>query len=132
LSISAALEQVEVVEFGVRDRTVSSKSNMSARLQRPFMEDMIYCKSDWGPASMFAKLFEHDRRVVYDAGRFWIWDGISWVPCDADATMLKSAFMYHMGRVKTIWLKSLANTCSESSSQQSAQETPMRSSFALT
>lgn len=106
LSISAALEQVGVEAFGIGDRTVSCESNLRVRLQRPFMEATIF-RSDWGAASIFAKPFEHDRRVIYDAGRFWIWNGITWVSCDSEAAELKSAFMYHMGRVKTYWLKYL-------------------------
>jgi hypothetical protein len=97
-------------EFGIRNGTVSCSSTLSARLSHPFLEAMI-SQSDWGAASIFAKLFEHDRRVVYDAGIFWTWNGTSWVQCDLDATEIKSAFMFHMGRVKAYWLKHLTTLC---------------------
>jgi hypothetical protein len=60
-------------------------------------------KSDFGSALIFSKLFEHDRRVVYDLGRFYTWDGTSWVPSDTEAALLKTSFMFHMGRVKSFW-----------------------------
>jgi hypothetical protein len=112
LSIAAALEQVGVRRFGIRDGTVSCLSALSSRLPHPFLEAMIG-ESDWGAASIFAKLLEHDRRVVYDAGLFWTWNGLSWVQCDLDSTEIKSAFMFHMGRVKTSWLNHLTTLCNE-------------------
>jgi hypothetical protein len=99
VSIAAAFEQVWVMEFGIRDGAVSCASTLNARLPHPFLEANIG-RSDWGAASIFAKLFEHNMRVVYDAGVFWTWNGVAWVQCDSDATEIKSAFMYHMGRVK--------------------------------
>jgi hypothetical protein len=128
LSISAALEQVGVEAFGIRDSTVSCESNLRVRLQRPFMEATI-CRSDWGAASIFAKLFEHDRRVISDAGRFW--NGITWVSCNSKAAELKSAFMYHMGRVKTYWLKTSQRYTPNSLLRQNAQKAPRLSSFTL-
>jgi P4 family phage/plasmid primase-like protien len=65
----------------------------------------MVCWSDYSAASIFARLFQHDRRIVYDARSFWTWNGRSWVACDMEATLIKSAFMCHMGKVKAFWMK---------------------------
>ncbi|GAQ92639.1 hypothetical protein KFL_010800030 [Klebsormidium nitens] len=106
LSISAALEGVSADEFGIRDKRITSEGNLEARLPAAFMREMV-CRSDFGAASIFARLFQHDRRIVYDAGSFWIWDGRSWIAHETEATV-KSAFMCHMGKVKAFWVKRIA------------------------
>jgi hypothetical protein len=102
LSMSAALEQASVDEFGNQDQRVTYESNLEARLPKAFMKSMV-CRSDYGAALIFTRLFQHDRRIVYDVGCFWIWDGKSWIACNMEAILIKSAFMCHMGKVKVFW-----------------------------
>jgi hypothetical protein len=96
LTIASALEQAGGGAFGPKDHQPSSLNKLAARFSDPFMLSNV-SKSDFGSALIFSKLFEHDRRVVYDSGRFWTWDATSWVPSDTEAALLKTSFMYHYG-----------------------------------
>ncbi|GAQ89787.1 hypothetical protein KFL_005620070 [Klebsormidium nitens] len=116
LTISAALEQAGGGPFGPKDNQPSSSKELAARFSDPFLLSTV-SKSDFGSALIFSKLFEHDRRVVYDSGRFWTWDGTSWVPSDTEAALLKTSFMYHMGRIKTYWCDLLDRAFDEKSKQ---------------
>ncbi|GAQ87752.1 hypothetical protein KFL_003750020 [Klebsormidium nitens] len=112
LTIAGALEQAGGGAFGPKDQQPSSLTKLAARFSEPFMLSNV-SKSDFGSALIFSKLFEHDRRVVYDSGRFWTWDATSWVPSDMEATLLKTSFMYHMGRVKSFWCDRLERDAAE-------------------
>ncbi|GAQ91671.1 hypothetical protein KFL_008310030 [Klebsormidium nitens] len=76
LTIAGALEQAGGGAFGPKDHQPSSLNKLAARFSNPFMLSNVG-KSDFGSALIFSKLFEHDRRVVYDSGRFWTWDATS-------------------------------------------------------
>jgi hypothetical protein len=102
LTIAGALEQAGGGAFGPKDHQPSSLNKLAARFSDPFMLSNV-SKSDFGSALIFSKLFAHDRRVVYNSGRFWRWDATSWVPSDTEAALLKTSFMYHMGRAKSFW-----------------------------
>jgi hypothetical protein len=106
LTIVGALEQAGGGAFGSKDQQPSSLTKLAARFSDPFMLSNV-SKSDFGSALIFSKLFEHDRRVVYDSGRSWTWDATSYVPSDTEAALLKTSFMYHMGRVKSFWCNRL-------------------------
>jgi P4 family phage/plasmid primase-like protien len=120
LTISAALEQAGGGPFGPKDYQPSSSSKLAASFSDPFLLSTV-SKSDFGSALIFSKLFEHDRRVVYDSGRFWTWDGTSWVPSDTEAALLKTSFMFHMGRIKTYWCDLLNRAFDEKSKELTTQ-----------
>jgi hypothetical protein len=101
-----------VVLLDPRTIKPSSLNKLAARFSDPFMFSNVG-KSDFGSALIFSKLFEHDRRVVSDSGRFWTWDATSWVPSDMEAALLKTSFMFHMGRVKSFWCDCLERAVAE-------------------
>jgi P4 family phage/plasmid primase-like protien len=112
LTIAGALEQAGGGAFGPKDQQPSSLSKLAARFSEPFMLSNV-SKSDFGSALILSKLFEHDRRVVYDSERFGTWDGTSWVASDTEAALLKTSFMYHMGRVRYFWCNRLERDAAE-------------------